>query len=233
MHRERKCGYLGAITRVGYTIEALQEAGIRAERGFPGELAKAISGPVAAVTVEHSDQKQICLAVTVYGPGNQGGRVCEEMAQTVAQVLRQKRGRCQVGSCSFDAETGLFSVKVSAVWMESLHNAVQIDNATLAYTTHFSAVQTRQVQQVTDAETGEKSVVNEEVIWTVAIEEFLPFREVMVVDHKESFTLRVKHENCTEIYPECYWLSITLEETDGGLLRKRIARSWTERIIEE
>ena len=53
------------------------------------------------------------------------------------------------------------------------------------------------------------------------------------VDHKDAFTLRVKHENCTEIYPECYWLSITLEEGDGGLIRKRIARSWTERIIEE
>jgi hypothetical protein len=110
---------------------------------------------------------------------------------------------------------------------------VQIDNAILAYATEFSAVQTRQVQQVTDPQTGEKSVVNEEVIWTVAIQELLPFREIMVVDHKESFTLRVKHENCTEIYPECYWLSITLEETDGGLIRKRIARSWTERVIEE
>lgn len=221
------------MTRVGYTVDALKSAGIRAERGFPSDLIKAITGPVAAVTVEQSDQKKIVLAVTVYGPADQGGRVCEELAQTVAQVLREKRGRCQVGSCSFDAESGLFSVKVTATWLETLHNTVQIDNVTLAYATEFSAVQTRQVQQVTDAETGEKSVVNEEVIWTVAIQELLPFREVMVVDHKESFTLRVKHENCTEIYPECYWLSITLEETDGGLIRKRIARSWTERVIEE
>lgn len=220
------------MTRVGYTVDALRSAGIRADRGFPGDRIKAITGPVAAVTVEQSDQKKIVLAVTVYSPGNQGGRACEELAQTVAEVLRQKRGRCQVGSCRFDTESGLFSVKVTAVWLESLHNAVQIDDVTLAYATEFSAVQTRQVQQVTDPETGEKSVVNEEVIWTVAIEEVLPFREVMVVDHKASFTLRVKHENCTEIYPECYWLSITLEEGDGGLIRKRIARSWTERMIE-
>ena len=221
------------MTRVGYTVEALQAAGIRAQRGHPSDMAHALSGPVAAVTVEHSDQKQIRLAVTVYGPACQGGRVCEELAQTVADVLRAKRGRCQVGSCSFDGESGLFVVKVTAVWLESLHNTVQIDNATLAYATDFSAVQTRQVQQVTDPETGEKSVVNEEVIWTVAIQEMLPFREVMEVDHKEAFTLRVMHENCTEIYPGCYWLSITLEEGDGGLIRKRIARSWTERVIEE
>ncbi len=221
------------MRQVDNAVQAMRSAGIRAERGFPGELTPAITEPVVAVTVEHSDQKKIRLAATVYGPGYLGGRVCEELAQTVADVLREKRGICQVGDCGFDLESGLFSVKVTAMWMESLHNTVQIDNATLAYATDFSAVQTRQVQQVTDPETGEKQVVNEEVIWTVAIQELLPFREVMVVDHKESFTLRVKHENCTEIYPECYWLSITLEEGDGGLVRKRIARSWTERVIEE
>lgn len=221
------------MKRVAYTIEALQEAGIRAERGFSGEMVPAITDPVAAVTVEHSDQKKIVLAVTVFGPGKQGGRACEERAQTVADVLRGKRGVCQVGNCRFDGESGLFSVKVTAVWLESLHNTVQIDNVTLPYATDFSAVQTRQVQQITDPETGEKRVVNEEVIWTVAIQELLPFREVMVVDHKDAFTLRVKHDGCTEVYPECYWLSITLEESDGGLIRKRIARSWTERVIEE
>jgi hypothetical protein len=218
---------------VSNAITALQDGGIRAERGYPAEIVPHLTGPVVAVTVEGSDQKQVLLGATVYGPGNQGGQACEELAQTVAQVLRQKRARCQVGDCHYDGESGLFSVKVTACWLEGLHNMVQIDNVILAYATEFSAVQTRQVQQVTDPQTGEKSVVNEEVIWTVAIQELLPFREIMVVDHKESFTLRVKHENCTEIYPECYWLSITLEETDGGLIRKRIARSWTERVIEE
>lgn len=221
------------MRRVQYTLEALENAGIPAKRGFPGSVIPAITCPVATVTVEHTDQKQIRLAVTVYGPGRLGGGVCEELAQRAADVLREKRGICQVGNCDFDGESGLFSVKVTAVWLESLHNTVQIDNVSLAYATDFSAVQTRQVQQVTDPESGEKQVVNEEVIWTVAIQELLPFREVMVVDHKGSFTLRVKHENCTEIYPECYWLSITLEEGNGGLVRKRIARSWTERIIEE
>lgn len=224
---------MGVIRYVDNAVSALLEAGIRAERGYPADCVPALNGPVAAVTVEHSDQKQTRLAVTVYGPGALGGQVCEEMAQTVAQVLREKRARCEVDSCRYDGESGLFSVKVTACWLESLHNTIQIDNAALAYATEFSAVQTRQVQQVTDPESGEKSVVNEEVIWTVAIQELLPFREVMVVDHKDAFTLRVKHENCTEIYPECYWLSITLEEGDGGLIRKRIARSWTERVIEE
>ncbi len=221
------------MMRVAATVEALQAAGIRAERGYPANEAMALQGPVVAVTVEHSDQKKVVLAATVYCPAHLGGRLCEERAEQVADVLREQRGRCEVGSCSYDAESSLFSVKVTALWLESLHNSVQIDDDTLAFATEFSAVQTRQVQQVTDSETGEKSVINEEVIWTVAVQEVLPYREVMVVDHKGAFTLRVKHDHCTEIYPQCYWLSITLEECDGGLIRKRIARSWTERIIEE
>lgn len=224
---------MGALRQVENAVQALKNVGIRAERGFPGVLSPAITEPVVAVTVEYSDLKKTRLAATVYGPGHTGGSVCEDLAQRVAELLRQKRGICQVGDCGFDPESGLFSVKVTALWLESLHNTVQIDDATLVYSTDFSAVQTRQLQQVTDPDTGEKRGVSEEVIWTVEIQEFLPFWEVMVVDHKESFTLRVKHENCTEIYPECYWLGITLEEGDGGLIRKRIARSWTERIIEE
>ncbi len=221
------------IRYVDNALNALRAAGIRAERGFPAAQAPALQDAMVAVTVEASDQKQIVLAATVYGPAAQGGQVCEELAQQAAQVLREKRARCQVDSCRFDGESGLFSVKITANWLKTVHNYIQVDNVALAFVTDFSAVQTRQVQQVTDPETGEKSVVNEEVIWTVAIQELLPFSAGMDVDHKESFTLRVWHDTFREFYPECYWLSITLEEVDGGLMRKRIARSWTERIIEE
>ena len=214
-------------------VNALQAAGIRAERGYPQADAPMLTGPVVAVMVERSDQKQTVLAATVYGPQNQGGRVCEELAQTVADTLRSKRARCQVDSCRFDGALGLFSVKVTASWLETLRNMVQIDNEMLDYATEFSAVQTRQVQQVTNGETGEISMVSEEMVWTVAIQELLPFWEEIEADQKAAFTLRVEHENCTEVYPRCYWLSITLEEGDGGVIRKRIARSWTERVIEQ
>ena len=122
--------------------------------------------------------------------------------------------------------------RVLTWWMPGGQDAVQIDHATMVYATEFSAEQNRQVKQVADAQTGEKRVVSEEVIWTLTLEEVLPFRETIADDTKEPFTLSVQHDNCREIYPECYWLSITQEETDGGLMRKRIARSWAERIIE-
>lgn len=223
---------MDVMYRLNHTVAALQAAGIRADRGYPGSLVQVPETPIVAVTVERSSQKETVLAVTIYGPARQGGRVCEELAQEVADALRSLAARCEVGSCRFEEESGLFRLQILAAWKQNLHNQVRIDGQVLVFANEFSAVQTRQVEKVTDEETGQESVVNEEVIWTVAVQELLPFSQAMEVDHKEAFTLSVVHENCVETYPGCYWLSITLEETDGGLIRKRIARSWTERIVE-
>lgn len=208
---------------------ALQAVGIPVQRGYPAAKLPPLSQPEAAITIQQSDLKRTELAVWICGPI---AAACEDTAQTAADALRQQRAFCQVEACQFDGKCGLFSVKIQAVWQESLTNQLKLDKNVMVYATEFSAVQTRQVQQVKDEETGQTQVVNEEVVWTIAVQEQLPFREVIEVEGKESFTLTVTHENYVEIYPECYWLSITLEENGAGLLRKRIARSWTERIVE-
>lgn len=208
---------------------ALQAVGIPVQRGYPAAKIPPLSQPEAAITIQQSDLKRTELAVWICGPI---AAACEDTAQTAADALRQQRAFCQVEACQFDGKSGLFSVKIQAVWQESLTNQLKLDKNVMVYATEFSAVQTRQVQQVKDEETGQTQVVNEEVVWTIAVQEQLPFREVIEVEGKESFTLTVTHENYVEIYPECYWLSITLEENGAGLLRKRIARSWTERIVE-
>lgn len=208
---------------------ALQAVGIPVQRGYPAAKLPPLSQPEAAITIQQSDLKRTELAVWICGPI---AAACEDTAQTAADALRQQRAFCQVEACQFDGKSGLFSVKIQAVWQESLTNQLKLDKNVMVYATEFSAVQTRQVQQVKDEETGQTQVVNEEVVWTIAVQEQLPFREVIEVEGKESFTLTVTHENYVEIYPECYWLSITLEENGAGLLRKRIARSWTERIVE-
>lgn len=220
------------MNRLNHTVTALQNAGFRADCGYPGKLVQVPDSPIITVTIERSSQKEIVLAVTIYGPPELGGQICEELAQEVAATLRGLAARCEVGICQFEDASGLFRLKVLATWKKNLHNRVRIDGQSLVYANEFSAVQTRQVEKVVDEETGQEQVINEEVIWTVAVQELLPFSQAMEVDHKEAFTLSVVHENCVETYPECYWLSITLEETDGGLIRKRIARSWTERIVE-
>ncbi len=222
----------GVSNRLDWTIKALSALGIPVERGYPSAKLRIPSVPVAAITVERTDLKETVLAIWICGTASLGGVVCEDVAQMVADALRQKRAFCQVGACQFDSKSNLFSVKVQALWKESLVNTVKVDRNALVSVTEFSAVQTRHVQQVADEETGTISVVNEEVVWTIAIQEQLPFQEVIEVEGKEAFTLTVIHDKYVEIYPECYWLSITLEENDGGLLRKRVARSWTERIIE-
>ena len=224
---------MDVIDRLDFVISILRENDVRAARGYPVGVQPVPESPIAAVTVVHSSQRETVIAVDVFTTAEQGGRVCEEQAQNVAAFLRQRKSRCEVGACGFDEETGCFKVRVLSTWMEFLVNEVRVDGSILVYTTDFSAVQTRQVEQVVDEETGEKSVINEEVIWTVAIQEFLPFSEVIVVEHKDAFTLELIHENFKEIFPQCYWLSITIEEADGGLIRKRIARSWTERVVEQ
>lgn len=213
-------------------MRALDSAGIPSRRGFPTAKLQMPANPVAVIGVEKADLQETVFAVHIYSPAPLGGTVCEDAAQTAAAALRAKRAFCLVEACQFDGRNNLFSVKILATWKESIVNRVVKDQDYLAYVTSFSAVQTRQVQQVTDAETGKTSVVNEEVVWTIAVQEQLPFDQVLEVESKEAFTLKVTHENYVETFPECYWLSITLEENGGGLLRKRIARSWTERIVE-
>lgn len=218
--------------RLNWAINALSALGIPVERGYPSAKIRMPGIPVAAITVERVDLKETVLAIWICGPASLGGTACEDVAQMAADALRQKQAFCQVAACQFDGKSNLFSVKIQAIWKENLVNSVKVDKNVLVYATEFSAVQTRQVQQVTDEETGKTSVVNEEVIWTIAVQEQLPFRETIEVEGKEAFTLTVTHESYVEIYPQCYWLSITLEENGAGLLRKRIARSWTERIVE-
>lgn len=213
-----------AIGRVKTAVNALKAAGISATRGYPDGVIPQLEGVMAAVTVESSDQRQTELAVMLYGPK---GQECEQTAQQAAEILRDKGFICRTGCCDFDGASNLFSVKVRTLWMETLHNRVMIADAVLPYATAFSAVQTRQVQQ------GEEAVVQGERVWTLAVQEWLPFGEAVTEDEGGAFTLKVLHESCTEIFNDCYWLSITLEEGDGGLVRKRIARTWKERIIQE
>ena len=220
---------MGVSTNLTMAINALKAVGIPVKRGYPDGKLPPLSQPEAAVTIEQSDLQRTELAVWICGPI---AAACEDVAQIAADALRKQRAFCQVEACQFDGKSGLFSVKIQAVWQEKLINQLKLNQNVIVYATEFSAVQTRQVQQIKDEETGQMHVVNEEVVWTIAVQEQLPFREVIEVEGKESFTLTVTHENYVEIYPNCYWLSITLEENGAGLLRKRIARSWTERIVE-
>ncbi len=214
--------------RLTTAINALSAEGIVTERGYPDRNIRVPNLPAAAITVERADGRETVLAVWICGPM---AAACEDTAQVAAKALRQKLAFCQVEACRFDEKSGLFSVKIQALWKENLVNTIRLNQDVLAYATEFSAVQTRQVQQVTEEETGEVQAVNEEVIWTIALQEQLPFEEARSVENETPFALTVYRQTHMEIYPDCHWLSITLEENGAGLLCKRIARSWSERVV--
>lgn len=222
---------MDVISRIESTVAALRAGGVHADRGFPQGMQTGLTEPVVAVSVEHSDRQESVLKARICGPAAQGGRVCEDLAQTVAQLLRGENAHCEVGSCRFDGDTGLFTVEVLAAWQVFLADPVKIDGKVLAYVTELSAVQTRQVAQAADEETGVVTIVNEADGWTLSVTEWLPLGENAAVDQNEPFTLTVHRENCVETYASCYWTSITLEETNSGLIRKRVAKSWEERVV--
>lgn len=223
---------MDVITRIQDAVVALRAGGLRADWGYPQGWQATPESAVVAVSVAHSDPQETALKVWVLGPAAQGGRTCEDLAQTAAQILRAQNARCTVGECHFDEETGLFMVQILAVWQESLPCSIRIGQTLLANVTDFSAVQNRQVTRVTDEETGEITLVGEMVSWTVTIRERLPVGEIAAVEAADGFTLTVTGENGVETYPQCYWQSITLEQSADGLIRQRVAKSWEERVVQ-
>lgn len=213
------------------TTNTLSNVGITAVRGFPAAKIQVPESPVAVVMVERSDIKETMLAIQIYCDAALGGAVCEDTAQEAAEALRQMGGICQVEACQYDSRNNLLSAKILTLWKESITSSVKVNGKTLYYATAFSAVQNRQIQHVTDEESGVTGIETTERIWTIAVQEQLPLYETPEVESEGPFTVKVTHRNYVETFPNCYWMSITLEESGDCLLRKRIARSWSERII--
>lgn len=212
--------------------DVLLENGIFTRRGHPNVKLQIPDKPVAILTLENADDKQTVLAVHIFCNISIGGATCEDTAQTAAEALRHAGAMCQVEKCQFDNRSNLFSVKIQATWKEGLAYTVKLEDKVLEYATEFSAVQNRQVSREFDPETNVETVHNDELIWTIAIQEQLPEYFILEDEREEAFTLSVYHNTYMEVFHHCYWLSITLEENEAGILRKRIARSWSNRILE-
>lgn len=220
------------ISQVNAVVAALRAAGIRADRGNGQALQPTIQSAVAAVSVAHADEQEQKLKVCILAPAEQGGRVCEELAQTTASLLRQQNASCTVGPCQFDGEMGLFVVEILAAWQLFLESQVFVDQQKLPYVTELSAAQTRQMEAFTNGETGESTVVRKAKGWEVTIQELLPVGATAAVEPMEAFTLKVMRKGWVETYPDCYWSSILLQDTQTGILRRRTAVSWSERTVQ-
>lgn len=102
--------------RILAVIAALQSAGFRAERGYPGKGMPYPDAPVVAVSLQERSPERFILAVRIYCTVEQGGILCEDRAMDMVPVLEGLGAVCTLGECSFSGKSGLFCICVQAKW---------------------------------------------------------------------------------------------------------------------
>jgi hypothetical protein len=105
-------------TRINDTLAALQQAGIRAQRGFPVGKMPYLTTPLVGVCIQHMDAANTTLALQIYTPLRQGGAACEDVALQVATVIQSMDAAYQIDRCSFDSKAGLFHITVLAIFQQ-------------------------------------------------------------------------------------------------------------------
>ncbi len=223
------------LQRINETVEALQRAGFRADRGYPNTGMPYPSTPVVSVNLSCVTAREVALEVTVYSSVAYGGIVCEDKALEVAAVLEGIGAACEVGKCGFSGKTGLFSLSILAQWVEEEEEEQETPSAkpvevpptvlfnddVLPYATGFSAQRTAEVSSVGAADG----------IWTVTVEELIPLKYVTFGAPTSSFSLAVKREGMEEKYSNCMLETLLRRETSQGLYQKRVAKTWNEPVV--
>lgn len=177
-------------------VQALKEAGIPAERAAPARKMAAITGPVAAVSLQSADirNKQLTVLTTVLSPAAPGAAVCEETALEAGEILSKLGGKCSVAKCRFDGRTGLFSVEVTALFSTEVPK-ITIDGKEMKHVLAFTSWRTLD-DTVTDWT---------EAKWNFRLEEYFPMGESEDANPTLPFILTHTCENGTESYMDSTW----------------------------
>lgn len=215
--------------RITQAVDALNGAGLRAQRGYPNGVMPNLTGPVAAVNVGMISAEQTKLLVQVYAAKD--GITCEDSAQIASEALADIGALCTVENCRWDSRAGVFFCPVTAIWQEHADCTVMIGSKTLPYATGVTAKKHISRVQVTDPETGNTTEECRNLGWSVTIEEMLPADYMPASDAQSDFTVFIFRPAGTERYEKCQWIQILLENVPGGLRRTRIARTWEARAV--
>lgn len=215
--------------RIAQAVDALNEAGLRAQRGYPAAKQPEITGAVAAVNMQSVTPAQTQLAIQVFSAVD--GPSCEDAAKTAMDILSQSGATCTADGCRWDSRAGLFSCMVTATWRVSAACTVKIGNVSVPYANGVTAKKHISRVQVTDPETGETKEEIRNLGWSVTLEELLPADYMPETDTANKFTIYIYRPGGTERYEECQWIQILLEDVPGGLRRTRVARTWENRGI--
>lgn len=203
---------------VTQVIDALTAAGIRAERGFPGQKMPALTAPGAAVSLEALDQDAgtVTVQTAVLCPAVLGGGVCEDTAVLVCRVLGALGARCVQGSCRHVSLTELLQVDVSAVFRGQEGEdgfsrlSVTAGGTTLPWAEEFRSWRS-----------GDDTTALTSAVWKFRLEERLPPDAAEGSAPAEPFTLVVTRDGGTETYSGCALTFCRQETTAAGLYRIR------------
>lgn len=204
-------------------MDALNDAGITAQRAYPGSAMSRISEVQAAVNLEKLEYtaRSATVLVTVMAPADLGGSACEEQAIKVGGILEGLGGVCTQEECRFNGYADAYYIRVLGVFygsdVMSGWTAASDFTVTLGTTKAANAVAFK-AEQAVDEVTGTPLSTS---VWTFRLEENFGRGEGPLPPPTEPFSVTVVRSGSTEIYNECTWISVQLENTDTGLRQVR------------
>lgn len=219
-------------------VEVLQNAGLRAGRGYPGGVMPQVEELAVAVNVERAEAAEITLVARVCCPGAMGGEACETAAEQVAEAWTEAGGACRREGCTYDGHSDLFTVRVLGTWTTpipvipepTMRARVSINGYFLEYATAVKVENTAKWEEGRGFMGEDHASFLKDQGWTVTVEELLPSREVSR-DAANSFELIVSEGNQSERFSDCVWLSLRREDTASGIRQVRVCYTQT-RVVE-
>ena len=214
---------------VDAVVEALTEAGLAAQKAYPGAAMPNITESRFAVNLEKLDYtaRSATVLVTVMVPVEQGGGVCEIAAVRAGTVMEAMGGVVVQEECRFNAYADAYYIRVlgtfygTAVmdtWSAASEFSVEVNETVLPNAVSFRA------EQAVDQVTGTPLST---AVWTFRLEEKFGWGEGPLPAPTGSFSVTVTRSSGMEIYEECVWTSVQLEDTATGLrqIRTGVAKS--------
>lgn len=212
-----------AMLIVDAVVEALTEAGLSAQKAYPGAAMPNITQAQLAVNLEKLDYTARCatVLVTVMVPVQQGGTACETAAVQAGTILETLGGVVIQEECRFNAYADAYYIRVlgtfygSAVmegWSAASEFTVEVNETVLKNAVSFRA------EQAVDDVTGTPLST---AVWTFRLEEKFGWGEGPLPAPAENFSVTVLRSSGLEIYDECVWTSVQLEDTATGLRQVR------------
>ena len=214
---------------VDSVIEALTKAGLAARKAYPGSAMPSITEPQFAVNLEKLDYnaRSATVLVTVMVPVDQGGGICETAAVRAGTALEAMGGVVVQEECRFNAYADAYYIRVLGTfygtsvmdtWSAASEFTVEINETVLPNAVSFRA------EQAVDQVTGTPLST---AVWTFRLEEKFGWGEGPLPAPQGSFSVTVLRSSGMEIYEECVWTSVQMEDTATGLrqVRTGVAKS--------